>query len=70
MKIDGFAGKALHEMACMMIEHYELPLYHPVYRQDVKHKLLQYAHKEGLLEFVQGYVARANQTLDNVVYKV
>mgnify|MGYP001612950173 CR=1 FL=1 len=49
----------LHELACMIIEHYELPYYHPALHHDVKRMLLQYAHKEGLLEFVQGYVTRA-----------
>ena len=52
MKINGYSCKALHELACLLIE---------------QHQLLQYAHREGLLEFVQGYINRAKRTLEEVV---
>ena len=67
MKINGYSCKALHELACLLIEHYEMPMYHPALRHNVKHQLLQYAHREGLLEFVQGYINRAKRTLEEVV---
>ena len=64
-----YHNKALHEPACMLIEHYELLLYHPALHRAIKHQLLSYACKEGLLEFVQGYVTRAKMTLEEVVLK-
>ena len=60
-------NKELYGLVCMMIEHYELPLYHPAFHHDIKRKLLQYAHREGLLEFVQGYVDRAKTTLEDLL---
>lgn len=57
-------NRIVRELACLLIEHYETPYYHPALRHDVKASLMIYAAQVGYAEFVQGYVDRAKQLLN------
>lgn len=56
----GLPNHHAYDIARMLIQHYEFPLYHPVYRAEVEKRLLKWATTVVSLDYlVQGYIDRA-----------
>lgn len=64
MLAESVQQRHVYDLARMLIEHYEFPLYHTIYHERVRSALLRWAVKDvGLDYLVQGYIDRALQKL-------